>query len=259
MRIAFAQMNVAAGDKAANYSKVEELVEGFFAAGGAADIVLLPELWSTGYALKELNALASDEGEEEAEFLGRLARAHNVWFAGGSVAAKSSAGIFNRAQIVDRQGQLQAFYDKIHLVPMLDEPKYLAAGKSRCVHTIEGTHFGLAICYDLRFGELIRRLALDGAEVLLFSAQWPSVRAEHWKILVRARAIENQCYLFAANSYAEGPGGFAGHSVAIGPDGSILGHTDTGEGVCSATVDSKAVADMRRQVPVFANRRPELY
>ena len=92
------------------------------------DVIILPELWSTGYALAELNSLASAEGNEEADFLGELARKYNIWFAGGSVAAKTEKGITNRAQIVDRAGRLVATYDKTHLVPMLDEDKYLVAG-----------------------------------------------------------------------------------------------------------------------------------
>jgi predicted amidohydrolase len=259
MEIAFLQMEVITGDREANFSKVKKLTEDFFSLGNSADLFLLPELWSTGYALKDLHSLASDEGAVEEQFLGRLAQKYNVWFAGGSVAAKTKSGIYNRAQIIDRTGKLQGIYDKVHLVPMLDEPRYLAAGDKRCTHMIEGIRFGFAICYDLRFCEFIRRLNLDGAEVMLVSAQWPTVRAEHWKTLIRARAIENQCYLFAANSVATGPNGFAGHSIALAPDGSTLCGFDMETDVKSAIVDTSFVTKLRKSVPVFENRRPELY
>lgn len=259
MEIAFAQMKVVRGDRQANFNQVDQMITDFFASGKSADIFLLPELWSTGYALEELQSLASEGGDEEAQFLGKLARKHDIWFAGGSVAAKTSSGMYNRSQIINRRGELEAIYDKVHLVPMLDEPRYLAAGNKRCVHAIEGVRFGFAICYDLRFCEFIRKLALDGAEVLLIPAQWPSVRSEHWKTLLQARAIENQCYLFAANSFAPGPKGFAGNSIGLGPDGSTLCRFEHETGVKSAVIDNTLVAQIRRDVPVFANRRPELY
>lgn len=259
MEIAFLQMDVITGNREANFSRVETLVEDFFSSGSSADLFLLPELWSTGYALKDLCMLASDEGEEEAQFLGYLAQKYKVWFAGGSVAAKTKSGIYNRAQIIDRTGKLQAIYDKVHLVPMLDEPLYLAAGDKRCTHTIEGICFGFAICYDIRFCEFMRRLALDGAEVMLISAQWPTVRAEHWKILARARAIENQYYLFAANGVTPGPNGFAGNSIALAPDGTTLSGFEMETGIKSAVVDTSLVKKLRKSVPVLENRRPELY
>lgn len=259
MEIAFIQMEVITGNREVNFRKVEQLVEDFFASGNSADLFLLPELWSTGYALKDLHSLASDEGEDEAQFLGRLAKKYKVWFAGGSVAAKTELGIFNRAQIIDRKGTLQAIYDKVHLVPMLDEPRYLVAGAKRCTHTIEGICFGFAICYDIRFCEFIRRLALDGAVVMLISAQWPTIRAEHWTTLIKARAIENQCYLFAANSVAPGSDGFAGNSIALAPDGSTLCSFKIETGVKSTVVDGSLVTTLRKSVPVFENRRPELY
>lgn len=259
MEIAFLQFEVVKGERAVNCTRVEKLIDEYFSTGNSADIFLLPELWSTGYSLKELNLLASQNGDEDAEFLGNLAIKYGVWFAGGSVAAKTDAGIFNRSQIIDRSGKLQAVYDKIHLVPMLDEPRYMVAGNKRCVHDIEGVRFGFAICYDLRFCELLRALALDGAEVLMLPAQWPTLRGEHWKALLKARAIENQYYLFASNNTVSGEDGFVGHSIAIAPDGTTLSGFESETGVKSALVDTTKVKKLREMVPVIANRRPELY
>lgn len=259
MKIALIQQAVTPGNKQINYDRVTQLVEQALAASRKPDLVILPELWSTGYALAELDRLASDGGHEEAEFLGKLARKHRVWFAGGSVAAKTREGITNRAQIIDRDGVLQATYDKIHLVPMLNEDKYLAAGSKSCIYNIEGISFGFAICYDIRFCEFIRKLALGGAQVLVVAAEWPLVRLSHWQALLKARAIENQCYVLAANNVATGDAPFAGHSVAHGPDGRTLCQLEFQEGVNQVHIDLQAVELIRKAVPVFRDRRPEMY
>lgn len=259
MRIALIQQAVSPGDKQANFDRVSALVEQAVSHADRPDIIVLPELWSTGYALEKLKQLASDEGNEEAAFLGQLARTHGVWFAGGSVAAKTMSGITNRAQVINRSGELVAVYDKVHLVPMLNEHKYLIAGNSICVQDIEGLTFGFAICYDIRFCEFMRQLALKGAQVLIVAAEWPLVRLSHWQALLKARAIENQCYLLAANNTAMGAAPFAGHSQALAPDGSLLCQFEFQEGVQSVKLDAEVVNRIREAVPVFKDRRPDVY
>ncbi|TKB08826.1 carbon-nitrogen family hydrolase [Desulforhopalus sp. IMCC35007] len=259
MQIALIQQAVSAGNKQKNYDRITQLVEQALTRSPKPDLLILPELWSTGYALADLARIASDEGGEEAEFLGKLARKNGVWFAGGSVAAKTKDGITNRAQIIDRNGLLQGIYDKVHLVPMLNEHKYLTAGSNLCIHEIEGVKFGFAICYDIRFCEFIRKLALNGAQAIIVAAEWPLVRLSHWRALLKARAIENQCYVLAANNVATGDAPFAGHSVAHGPDGSTLCQFEFQEGVNQVCIETQAVEAIRTAVPVFKDRRPELY
>lgn len=259
MRIGIIQQDIAVGDKAVNLKTVERLVGDIMTTAAPPDLIVLPELWSTGYALAQLQQSASTAGDEEAEFLGRLARRYKVWFAGGSVAAKTEYGITNRAQIIDRDGILQKFYDKIHLVPMLDEHNYLVAGNERCIHRIEGIVFGFAICYDIRFCSFINQLALDGAEALIVSAEWPLVRLHHWQTLLTARAIENQCYVFAANNASQDEPSFAAHSIAHAPDGSTLWRLEKGEGFGIVELSQLEVRQIRKAVPVFKGRRPELY
>jgi omega-amidase len=259
MNVGLIQMAVARGDRGKNYDRVEGWVDKCLGLHPRPDLIVLPELWSTGYALRELDTLASDEGLEEAEFLGRLSRKYGVWFAGGSVAAKTTRGIVNRAQIINRKGRLEATYDKVHLVPMLDEHKYLIAGDSHLVHGIEGINFGFVICYDIRFCEFLRKLALQGAQALIVSAEWPLVRLAHWQALLKARAIENQYFVLASNNVALEGTPFAGHSVAHAPDGSAMCQFDFAEGVKVVRIDVTEVETMRKNVPVFKDRRPELY
>jgi predicted amidohydrolase len=224
-------------------------------------VIVLPEMWDVGYALERKDELADDEGRAAADFLGGLARQYGVWFAGGSVLARVAGGIVNRAQVVDPSGMLVAQYDKVHLVPMLNEPLHLAGGNSRCLFAIAGTTASCVLCYDLRFCEFIRRCALDGAKALFISAQWPEERIEHWTCLLRARAIENMMYVLACNRVGSSGGvRFGGHSMAIDPWGVVL-HQGSAQAEEGAFVSfDPAVADhIRNQLQVFAMRRPELY
>ncbi|MFT5702407.1 MAG: omega-amidase [Desulforhopalus sp.] len=259
MQISLIQQDVAVADKNTNFKTVTRLVEEAVSMSPAPDLIVLPELWSTGYALEDLVHLASEEGEEEAHFLGELAFKHKVWFAGGSVAAKTKEGITNRAQIIDRNGNLKQTYDKIHLVPMLREDKFLTAGNKICLYQIEGITFGFAICYDIRFGQFMHKLALEGAEALIVSAQWPLVRLNHWQTLLQARAIENQYYVLAANNSSKGEPDFAGHSAAYGPDGSIICQLEREQSVAQLMIEPAIVQKVRQEIPVFSDRRPELY
>jgi len=259
MHIAIIQQHVEIADKKANFANVTALVEQALQNNPSTGLIILPELWSTGYALKELSCLASSDGEEEALFLAKLAVKYNVWFAGGSVAAKTSNGITNRAQVINRDGELQQIYDKVHLVPMLAEDKYLIAGNSLCTYTIEDITFGFAICYDIRFCQFIHKLALDGAEAIIVSAQWPLGRINHWKTLLQARAIENQCYVLAANNVAKGNTVFGGSSMACGPDGDIIFTMGDTQEIRHIETDTRRVQKAREQIPIFQDRRPELY
>ncbi len=142
---------------------------------------------------------------------------------------------------------------------MLDEHKYLTAGNSACIYTIENIVFGFAICYDIRFCSFIHKLAIDGAQAIVVSAQWPLARINHWKTLLRARAIENQCYILAANNMADGPVPFAGASMVCAPDGETVVELEDREDIAQVNIDTQLIESIRDQVPVFNDRRPELY
>ena len=256
-----AQIDICLGDRTRNQERVREWMALCCKPGPFPTVVVLPEIWDVGYALERKDELADDEGLEAAAFLGNLARQYQVWFAGGSVLARTAGGIVNRAQVVDPSGALVAQYDKVHLVPMMDEPLHLVGGNSRCIFTIAGITACCAICYDVRFCEFIRRCALDGAKVLFVSAEWPEERIEHWSILLRARAIENMMYVVACNRVGSSRGvRFGGASMLIDPRGVVLhqGSADAEEGafVC---FDPEVADHSRKQLGVFDMRRPELY
>jgi len=256
-----AQIDICIGDRIRNQERVREWMALCCKRAPYPTVVVLPEIWDVGYALERKDELADDEGREAAMFLGHLARQYGVWFAGGSVLARTAGGIVNRAQVIDPSGTLVAQYDKVHLVPMLDEPLHLVGGNSRCIFTVAGTMASCVVCYDVRFCEFIRRCALDGAKVLFVSAEWPQERIEHWRVLLQARAIENMMYVVACNRVGSSNGvHFGGNSMVFDPWGLVLhrGAAEAEEGAF-VSFDPAGVEHTRNQLKVFDMRRPELY
>ncbi|MBQ4615168.1 MAG: carbon-nitrogen family hydrolase, partial [Mailhella sp.] len=150
--------------------------------------------------------------------------------------------------------------DKVHLFRLMDEDTFLAPGRQVSLFELHGMPCSPVICYDIRFCELPRRLAVQGAELLFVSAEWPSPRAEHWRTLLRARAIENQIFVAACNRCGVTDGTvFAGRSAIIAPDGSVLAEAGTGEEIIWADIDANAVRHMRDLIPVFEDRVPGMY
>ena len=257
MRICALQMDVKAGDRAANHATVQRLVDKAVSLC-APDVIVLPELWSTGYALEQAATLADEQGD--ADFLRALAQKNRLAFAGGSVLARHDGGVTNRAQVIDSKGHYLAFYDKVHLFRLMDEDTFLAPGRQVSLFELHGMPCSSVICYDIRFCELPRRLAVQGAELLFVSAEWPSPRAEHWRTLLRARAIENQIFVAACNRCGVTDGTvFAGRSAIIAPDGSVLAEAGTEEEIIWTDIDAAAVRHMRDLIPVFEDRVPGMY
>ncbi|MEC5424012.1 carbon-nitrogen family hydrolase [Virgibacillus sp. C22-A2] len=261
MKHAVYQMDIIAGNPEGNRLRVEEWVENVCKMD-RPDIIVLPEMWTTGYTLPELDKLADKEGEPTTSFLKRLASKYKIHIIGGSIANEKSGKYYNSSMVIDGQGELIYKYDKMHLVPMLDEPRYLTGGRKKVeVFELGGVKMGIIICYDLRFPELARTLALEGAQILYVVAEWPAARKEHWKALLIARAIENQMYVVSSNRVGSYDGvDFAGSSMIIDPWGNCI-HTgsETEEETIIASLVLESVPKIRKEVPVFASRVPELY
>ncbi|MFS0750168.1 carbon-nitrogen family hydrolase [Oceanobacillus sp. 1P07AA] len=261
MRHAIYQMDIVPGNAEANRTKVKTWLERTVSMNDI-DIIVLPEMWTTGYTLAELSEIADEEEEPTCTFLQQLALENQVHIIGGSIANKRNGKIYNTAIVVNCNGEKVYKYDKIHLVPMLDEPTYLDGGEEK-VRTFEldGIKMGVIICYDLRFPELTRALAVSGAEVIYLVAEWPSARKEHWKALQLARAIENQCYIISANRVGIYDNvEFCGLSSVINPWGETqtLGSEHNEETIVDS-IDRKKVSEARKNVPIFESRVPKLY
>lgn len=261
MKFSVYQMEIIPGEPNRNRKKVEKWIEKVVKEE-RPDSIVLPEMWTTSYKLTHLDELADVAGEPTKSFLRDMAIRHNVNIIGGSVANKVDDQIFNTSFVFNASGELVYEYSKIHLVPMLDEPKYLTGGTKK-VETFEldGIKMGIIICYDLRFPELARSLALEGAQVLFVVAEWPSARRKHWTSLQIARAIENQMYVVSSNSIGTFDGvEYAGSSMLIDPWGDVIEQGSTNqEETLSCSLDLEKVKQVREEVPIFSSRVPNLY
>jgi Predicted amidohydrolase len=262
MRIKIFQFQITDGNREKNLNKVNEL----FTETNLdhTDVVVLPEMWTSGYDLENIRDYAADNLEPVKAFISKLAVNNNVTVVAGSIPnTYGDSGVYNTAFAINNNGKLIYEYSKMHLVPMLNEPEYLVSGnKPAEVFEISGEECGLVICYDLRFPELFRDLSLSGAKIIFVVAEWPIERTEHWVTLLKARAIENQCYIVASNTVGTQNNGaeFAGRSMIINPFGEILAEADTDtEEVVTAELDLNYIDQVRADIPIFKSRRKELY
>lgn len=261
MKIALIQMSIVEGSIKQNIDKAIALIDR--AISLKAKLIILPELWTTGYALKNIYDLAiSDENTGVVPLLQNLAKKYNINILGGTIPVKTAKKLYNRAYFISNEGTTLAAYDKIHLIPLLNEDRYFSAGEKICSFVFDGIRCGILICYDLRFPELSRILTVRmGCKILFVPAQWPAIRGEHWSILNRARAIENQLFICAINSVgSNGTIDFFGHSLIIDPYGTVIAEgSSTNEEVITCEIDFSKVDEARKSIPSLKSRREELY
>ncbi|WP_042162333.1 carbon-nitrogen family hydrolase [Paenibacillus gorillae] len=260
LRIALLQMHIEVGQPEANFAKLSRMLEEAVAGPGKPDVIVFPEMWNTGYALTEINELADPEGERTKAYISAFSLKHGVYVVAGSIAEQKADGVYNTIFAFDREGREIGDYSKIHLFRLMEEEKYLAAGDKLGQLQIEGHQAGMMICYDIRFPELSRKLALEGAKLLFVPAEWPHPRLHHWRTLLTARAIENQMYVIACNrTGTSGETSFFGHSMVLDPWGETIVEGGEEEAILYADIDLSLVDSVRAKIPVFEDRRPKLY
>ncbi|MGV3096625.1 MULTISPECIES: carbon-nitrogen family hydrolase [Staphylococcus] len=260
MKVQIFQFYVEYGNVEKNENKIKSWFENKLEAD--TEVVVLPEMWNNGYALNELNQKADRELSRSFPFIQSLAQQYHVDIVAGSVSNIRNGKVYNTAFTVSREGHRINKYDKVHLVPMLDEPTYLEDGKAvpEPFSLSSGTLATQIICYDLRFPELLRYPARNGAQVAFYVAQWPTPRLNHWKALLQARAIENDIFIIACNGTGnDGNTDYAGHSMIINPNGEILAELGNEEDTIAHNIDLKEVDIQRETIPVFKNLKPNLY
>ena len=259
MRLCVIQMDMRLGESAYNFAHAEALLRR--AAAEGADTALLPETWNTGFFPADHLPERSDRGGEAVKALcAPLARELNINIVAGSVSDRRGGRVYNTAYVFDRQGACLAAYDKTHLFTPMGEHEHYAAGDHLTTFSLDGHKCGLLICYDLRFPELFRTLALQGVELLLLPAQWPAARRYHWETLTAARAIENQMFVALCNSCGTAAGTvYGGHSAIIDPLGTTLSQAGDQETTITSDCNSETLTAIRSSIPVFRDRRPELY
>jgi predicted amidohydrolase len=220
-------------------------------------LAVLPEMWSTGFDYRALARGAEATPEVVAAIAEQSARLDLVVV--GSLPEQEGDALYNTSFVLDC-GKQVGLYRKLHLFSPMGEDRSFRAGDETLVVPTSAGRLGMAICYDLRFPELFRKLALDGAEIICLPAQWPAPRQEHWRTLLRARAIENQLFLVAANCCGiQGRLEFFGMSRIISPRGDILAEAATETTEIVAALDLTEMEDYRRDIPAFRDRRPDVY
>ena len=261
MKIAAAQIACEVGDVAANVRKLVSLAERAKAAG--ADWVVLPEMSDTGYVMSVIREKASRWSEGPVVELQRVARELSLGIIAG-VSERTDKCIFNSQVVIGPSGEALAKYRKAHLFTPcpIEEDKCFSAGGELVSLGVEGARFGLSICYDLRFPEFYRALAINQrANVLIISSAWPFPRVEHLRTLTTARAIENQSYVILSNRVgSDGGVTFCGSSAIIDPYGVVLAAASADrEELIHAEVSEQVVRSVREQMQVLEHRRPEVY
>ena len=267
MRVGLVQIN-SQEDRHRNVARAVELI-GHAAAQGA-QLIALPE-YTTFLGRSEVQPqhVEAIDGET-AQAFAAAAKRHNVWIHGGSLIERSGQPHknYNTSLVFNPNGERVAMYRKIHLFDVdiapgsYRESDSLIPGEDIVTTDINGVRLGLTICFDVRFPELYRALALAGAKIIAVPAAFTAFTGkDHWEVLLRARAIENQCYIIAPAQWGEHPVGRMcyGRSMIINPWGTVIAQAADGEGVVVANLDMTDLERIRTAVPSLANRRPSVY
>lgn len=246
MNVCLVQMNIRWGDVEGNLNYLDKMLS----AVAGSDLYVLPEMFTTGFAT---SADSAPETEPSAglEWMRAFAASRNAAVC-GSIALDlgSSGACVNRMFFVSPDGGVTV-YDKRHLFGYGGEAERFSAGNRRVVVEYHGVRFLLAVCYDLRFPVWLRNR--KDYDAMIIVANWPSVRRQAWDMLVRARAIENQCHVLAVNRVGSDPScSYGGGTVAVGPDGSVVASVPDGvSGICSSSLDMDALRSFRKSFPVL--------
>jgi predicted amidohydrolase len=253
MRVASIQMSVVEGDKEKTVAKALENITG----AADADLVILPEIWNVGFM--SFDRYASEAENREGTTLTALrqaAREADIFLHTGSFVEKDGNTYFNSSYLLSPDGDILASYRKIHLFGHNSrETQILTPGEKVIVADTPLGKVGMATCYDLRFPELFRRMAEQGAVLFLICSAWPYPRLEHWIIFNRARALENQCFLVSANSVGPNLGAtFVGHSMMVNPWGVILASGGDEDVILKSEIDLAEVQSARERFSAYNDR-----
>ena len=252
MKVAAIQHDIVWEDPAANFERLGPMIGA--AAGAGARLVVLTEMYATGFSLETDRIVEAVDGPS-AQFLQKQAATHNVWVCGS--VPERSAGSSRPANVLvlaAPDGSSHR-YAKIHPFSYAREHERFDAGDRHVTVDVEGLRLSLFVCYDLRFADEFWALA-PHTDCYVVVANWPEARREHWRVLLRARAIENQAYVVGVNRVGSGGGlSYSGDSVIIGPFGEVLAEAMGSEAILVVDIDPAHVRDTRARYPFLADRR----
>ncbi len=255
LTVSLAQISAVPGQPEVNLAKGRDWIAEAKRRGSR--ILVFPELWTTSFDLENVAQYATGLDEGLFVQLADLARENGIYLT-GSLLSEEGGRYFNTAPLFSPKGECLGHYSKVHLFSLTD--KYLAAGRATPFFDLPWGRSAIAICYDLRFPELFRKYALAGARIVFIPAGWPHPRLEHWRTLLRARAIENQMFVVACNHVGSCKDlQFFGHSAIYDPWGDLVVEAGELETLLTAQIDLALVEQVRERMKVFADRQPELY
>ncbi len=263
LTVSLAQIDVIRSDPETNLKKGEALIAE--ASLGQSDIICFPELWTTGLDWAASERIAALQGET-IERISEMAKRYRIWISGSVLELNERGRPSNTHILFDPSGKRAGTYRKTHLFSMLHEDEHMAPGNSLCLVDTPWGLVGLSVCYDIRFPELFRTYAIKGAKIVISPMAFPYPRVNHWKVLVRARAIENQLYMIGVNRVGaedlgkDGNIAYFGDSVIIDPWGeTVIEAKEKEEELVTASIDMDRVDEVRARMNVLKDRRPDLY
>lgn len=263
MKISIAQLDVKRGEPFHNLDLIRHAAED--AAQQGADLLCLPEMVTTGFDWKKNRQLLAHAAEHHDE-VSQIAKSHKIAICGSFLERSPSGKSSNCLIYFNENGEILAKYRKLYLFSLFHEDEHVEPGQEFVVKDIGHCRAGFAVCYDLRFPELFRRNTELGAQIQILPAAFPHPRLEHWRTLVRARAIENQCFFVAVNQAGvEGHGAsvgsthYFGHSMVVDPWGEVLAEAGEAPELMTVEVDIDRVEQTRAKLTALKDRRPELY
>jgi omega-amidase len=257
IKITLAQTHIQFSDTHANLEKAIHIISSAAALG--SQLVLFPELWSSGFDLANSHKYAV-QNKIILDNLSILAKDLKI-AVGGSMLLEENGQIFNTFPFLSADGKITARYNKIHLFHPMQEHESCYPGNHIQMVEFSNLQAGMAVCYDLRFPELFRSYVIQGAQLFFIPTQWPLKRIEHWKLLIRARAVENLAFVVAVNCAGKiGGDYFGGSSAVISPWGETLVEgSEMEEEMLQVEIDSDQVERARRGITALQERRPDVY
>ncbi len=257
MKIALIQMSVVEKNKNKNIEHGLELLR---SVQVGTEVAVLPEMWTTGYSIGRLHEQAERMDGTVVEELRSIAIVQNMYIVAGSMAMEKNGRFYNTSLIISPQGGMVGSYDKIHLFSLYNEQAMFTAGAGRMVAEVAGVPSGVAICYDVRFPELGRALAQDGAKIVYIPAEWPEVRGYAWELAVKSFAMSNQVFVCAVNCVGTFKGKeFYGHSMLVSPWGVPVVQGGTAEEILYVDVDIAEVDAVRAELSMLQDVRWDMY
>ncbi|MFX1238226.1 MAG: nitrilase-related carbon-nitrogen hydrolase [Promethearchaeota archaeon] len=257
--IALIQLELEDGNKKKNIEKVLELLNQLKNSEYNVDIACLPELFSTGWYFKHLKEIAEPFVDDTIKKIINISKGYFTVI--GSILESDNNKFHNTAFIIGKNGEIIGKYRKIHLYGLQDEKKHLIAGNKILtfnIPEIKDLKIGIAICYDIRFPELFRKMTQDGAQLIFLPAQFPEPKSDIWEILIKARAIENQIYMIGINRVGIGTNqNYFGKSIVTNGIKHIM--LGSNQEVKIVRIDLESLTTIRKQLPLIQDRRIDLY